>query len=121
MEPIYVPVQIPNPPHWLKEQKARRNPKHPQMIKMREAAAQAHRLATEVKRSMLLEFLRSPSRNFDGTNESIAKALSISVRTVIRLMNGLVGDGRVRVKRYTAKTPMGFRTHREITLLSEVA
>ncbi len=121
MDPHFVQLQVFRPKRQSASLDARRSPTNPQMIKMREAAALAHRTATLAKKNTLMNFFRSPPNDFDGSNEAIAKALTISTRTVIRLMNGLVADGRIKVKRSTAKTPMGYRTHRQIYLLQERA
>lgn len=113
----WITVVTPAKPRWKQLQLERSLPKNEHMRSMREASARTHRLNTEVKKGTLLRFLTSPSIDFDGSNASLAKALQLSVRTVIRLLKGLEADGRVKVSRAVMRTAEGFCTKREIQIL----
>lgn len=78
-------------------------------------------LQTQAKRKSLLGLLKSPPQDFDGSNKVLARYMGVSTRTVIRLMKGLVEDGKVRVSTQTLKTPSGYFRNRLIQLVKEIS
>lgn len=62
---------------------------------------------TAAHKRRLLELLRAPPSDYDGSNKKLAGYMGMSVRQVIRVLNLLKAEGSVKTKTSVSRRPEG--------------
>lgn len=81
------------------------------------AAVAARKARTAASKARLLEILKVPPTDFDGSNAKLAEHLGMSERSVTRLLGLLAKDGVIRFVQNTNVSASGIYVKRFIQLL----
>lgn len=66
-------------------------------IRRRRSAGVGATAKSRAHKTTLIEYLRSPPDDFDGTNRMLSAIVGVSERQIIRLLKQLETDGRIKM------------------------